>query len=351
MAFQQKKIEEHAFKRIDRDVKAADIPSVVILCGKEQYLVNWSINLIVNKFVNKATEMLDFTRLSDENITFAGITEACETLSMFSEKRVVVVSDFAILSGGKVKVFSEADENAFIDYVKNIPESTILILTCETPDKRKKLYRACSEAGRVYEFDTLTEKDLNNFIMKRFKVAGKVCKPSVISEFIAGSGYYNKESDYTLYNMENDLKKIVAHSSGNEVVLADVLEVISGSLETYIFAFIDSISSGRKEAAYKVFYNMLGTGESVYKILSMIVSQFELILDVKEMRELGMNKDEIVKNLGIHEFRVKKAMGFGERYQTSALRKVLMAAYDVDKNIKNGLLPQNLALEMLIAAV
>ena len=113
MAFQQKKIEEHAFKRIDRDVKAADRPSVVILCGKEQYLVNWSINLIVNKFVNKATEMLDFTRLSDENITFAGITEACETLSMFSEKRVVVVSDFAILSGGKVKGFSEVDENAF----------------------------------------------------------------------------------------------------------------------------------------------------------------------------------------------------------------------------------------------
>ncbi|MBQ2747458.1 MAG: hypothetical protein IJF28_03185, partial [Firmicutes bacterium] len=189
------------------------------------------------------------------------------------------------------------------------------------------------------------------FIIKRFKNAGKVCKTSVINEIVQGSGYYHKETDYTLFNLENDLMKIIAHSEGTEITANDVLGIISGNLESYIFALMDTISSGKKGEAYKLLYSILGKGESVYKILGMIISQYELTLDVKELRERGMSSPEIVKMLGVHEFRVKKALGIGERYTVDALRKAVSSAYDTDKNIKSGLIGQNLALEMLIAAI
>lgn len=98
----------------------------------------------------------------------------------------------------------------------------------------------------MYEFDTLSESDLIKFIIKRIKLAGKTCQANVIEEFIENSGYYNKETDYTLYNLENDLKKIIAYAADDEIIMQDVLSVISGSLETYIFALIDSISTEKK---------------------------------------------------------------------------------------------------------
>ncbi len=342
---------EHAFKKISRDVKEGEIPSVVVLCGKEQYLVGWGIGLITERFVNPEAKAFDFTYFSDENVTVDGVIESCETLSMFSERRVTVAADFAPLEGARLKGFSDDDEARFAEYIKNIPPSVTLILTCGIPDKRRKLYKACSEAGTVYEFETLSESDLANFIMKRVKLAGKTCRTTVINELIANSGYYNKETDYTLFNLENDLKKIIAYAEGEEIVLQDVLSVISGSLETYIFALIDSISTGKKGEAYKLLYNILNSGENIYRVLSMIVSQYEFILEVKEFREAGMTKDEIVKTLGAHEFRVKKALGFADKYSVSALRSILISAYNTDKNIKNGLLPQELALEMLIASI
>ena len=75
----------------------------------------------------------------------------------------------------------------------------------------------------------------------------------------------------------------------------------------------------------------------------MIVSQYELILEVKELKEAGFGKDEIVKTLGVHEFRVKKAIGFADKYSSAALRSILISAYDTDKNIKSGLITQDLA--------
>ena len=353
MAYQRGRAgkEEHAFKRIARDVKAGDVPPVVVLCGKEQYLTSWGTELITDRFVNPATKALDFTHFSDDTVSVDGIIEACETLSMFSERRVTAVSGFAPLEGAKLKGFSEDDEARLVEYIKNIPDGAVLIFTCGVPDKRRKLFKACSEAGRIYEFDTLSESDLTNFIIKRIKLAGKTCKTTVINELISNSGYYNKETDYTLYNLENDLKKIMAYSEGEEITVQDVLSVISGSLETYIFALIDSISAGKKGEAYKLLYNILQSGESIYRVLSMIVSQYEFILEVKELREAGLGKDEIVKTLAAHEFRVRKALGFADKYSVPALRSILIAAYNTDKNIKSGLITQDLALEMLIASI
>lgn len=347
----ERKIQEHAFKRIAADVKDGNIPSLVVLCGKEQYLVEWADDLIAGKLVNKDMRAFDYVSFNEDTVTLDAIIEACETLSMLSPKRVVSVSNFMPLEGKRQKGFSESDETKLAEYIKNIPESTVLILTCETPDKRKKLYKACEAAGNVYDFTALNEKELTAFIAKRFKAAGKVSRPSVISEIIHSSGYYHKETDYNLYNLENDLKKIIAHSDGDEITGSDVLGVISGNLESYIFALMDSISMGKKGEAYKLLYSILGKGENIYKILSMIISQYELTLDVKELRNQGHTTAEIIKTLGIHEFRVKKSLSIGERYTERALRDVLRHAYETDRNIKTGLIGQNLALEMLIATI
>jgi prepilin-type N-terminal cleavage/methylation domain-containing protein len=68
-------------------------------------------------------------------------------------------------------------------------------------------------------------------------------------------------------------------------------------------------------------------------------------------QEEGQNEREIKNILGIHEFRIKKAREFGRSYSVNHLRKVLQKAYEVDRNIKSGLLEASLALEMFIAEI
>lgn len=330
---------EHAFNLFGKDIKEGSISKPLIFYGKEKYLINWAIDLIIKKYINPHSKEMDLSILEETDCTLDVIKATCETYAMFSEKRVVVLKDF--------KDFN----HDFISYLAEIPDSCQLILVCGELDKKGKTYKEASKFWMEYDFDSLSEVDLKKFIEKRLKAADKTIKGSLISQMISSTGYYDKDSNYNLYNLENDIKKIIFHSQGDEIELTDVLSSISGNVETNVYQMIDAISSNKKDEAFVLLHNILTSGENLYYILAIIIGQFETILEVKELREEGHGLNQIQKVLGIHEFRVKKAMGFGEKFSKNNVIQTLENLYEVDRNIKNGFIDGTLGLEMIIARI
>jgi DNA polymerase-3 subunit delta len=351
MAYKSSAAEEHAYKRIDKDIKSNRVRNLLLLFGREDFLIHWVVETLLKKYVNEACRDMDFSKLDGTSVTFEQIRNDCETLPFLSERRVVLITDFKLIEGGKTKGLDEEGEKLLADYLKAIPEHCMLIITSESADKRKKVYKSITESGGVYEFGELDEKSLKAYIEKRFKEAGKTAKPSVVAGLIAASGYYDKDTDYTLYNLENDIKKAIAFNEGAEIDMDTVENTISGNMDTNVFAMIDSLGRERKDEAYQMLHNLLVSGEQVYKLLGLLCSNFEIILSVKEMKEEGKSFSEMREILGIHEFRIKKAAAFAERYTLVQLRKILQKTYEIDKNIKTGLLESSLALELFIAEI
>jgi DNA polymerase-3 subunit delta len=348
LATRTQKTKEHAFKRIQKDLKEG-LGNPLFFYGEEQYLVRWATDLIVEHYVEPNLRQLNCSRLERERATVEAIIEQCETLPMLSEKRVVIVEDFPAGGESIKESYTEAEENALIEYLKELPDSCLLILTADSVDKRRKLYKAIAAAGSCYEFSRLSESEIRSFIQKRLKQWGKTAAAGVISHMIAMSGYLDRQSDYTLYNLENDIKKLIAHCDDDVIRLKDVAAALSGNTETYVFDMINSISNNRKDEALLLLHNLLASGENVYRLLALICSHYELILMVKEMREEGLSLGEIKTATGAHEYRVKIAGENSRLYSVKQLRRILSRCFDVEKNIKTGLLDERLALEMLVA--
>lgn len=349
MAERRPKEEEHAFQRIEKDIRGDALKSPLIFHGREQYLIDWALNAIEQKYINPACRELDLSLLDPATLTFDSLRDCCETLPMLSEKRLVIAPDFAALHGKAMKAFSPGDEAALTEYLSDLPDSCILILTNEQVDKRLKLYKAAAAAGAAYDFSALGESQLRSFINKRLKQAGKTASAAVVNQLIELSGYYEKESEYTLYNLENDLRKAVAHASGEELRAGDITDTVSGNLDTDVFALIDALSRNRKDAAFQKLHDLLVSGANHYQLLALICSQFELILKLRELKSEGRTPAEMNSRLGVNEYRLRKTLSFVERYTVPQLRRILLRAYSVDKNIKEGLLDSTLALEMFIA--
>ena len=96
---------------------------------------------------------------------------------------------------------------------------------------------------------------------------------------------------------------------------------------------------------------MLHSGSDPFSIIGAIVSQFEMMLSVKQMREEGLDLAAIRKKLGGSEFRIKKMLPYVNKLTVTKLKETLSAIYQVDRNIKTGLLEPQLALEMFIAGI
>ncbi len=339
MAYKKKAPAEHAFRRIQADLKNDSLKNIMIFYGPEDYLIRWSADNVKERYINPAVEMFDFMKLDGTVCTAADIRTACETMPMMSEKRVVVVDDFDTGT-------ENADE--LNEYFSDFPDTTELILISRAPDKRRKLFKTIQKYGADYEFDRLDMPQLKAFITKHLRSSGKEFDIDVPGMMAEVSGYYDKDSDYTIDNLINDISKVVAHS-GDRITAQDVEETIAGNEARDVFAFSEALAAGRKGEALALLATLLSYGESEFKLLGLICSQFETVLLVNEMRADGLATSAMHERTGIHEFRIKKSLPLAQRYTASRLRHILMKAYEVDRNIKSGLTEPRIALELFVA--
>lgn len=368
-----KKNEEHAFLKISRDMKAGKIPSLVLLYGSEEYLVDFYADALIQRYVNKTCEALDLVVLERETVTANSIAENMETLPLMSEKKVVYLPGFIDRNGKMPKAFTDRQDELkrMLEYMESVQgaEGVLLLITAEAQDDERgekalrssTLFKRVTEAEKkakaaIYNFGPLDNSQLRAFIEKRFHAAGKDFRTGIPALIAKEVGYGSKSIDYGLYDLENDLRKIVAHcGEGKEITPADVSSVITINPENNVFAMLDAIGRNRKDEAFRLLHNLLQDGSSEFQLLTMITGQLELMLTTCEMKDKGISLPEIQKILNrsehIHEFRTRKAFEAGSMFGQGKLRAVLSSAYDVEINIKTGLMSGPLALEYFIAGI
>ena len=353
--------DKHAFSVILQDLRAGGIGGVCLLCGSEQFLVSWARDQLIKQYVNEATRAMDLVVFEPGDFDLERLKEACDTMAMFSEKKVVILEGFDAVWGKSDKNITPYI-NEFMDYLPSVPLETLLVITAGDKEEIRKaqknfskkdteLFLKIKEVGRVYEFKPLSRVDLQKFILKRVHSAGKSISKNAVDTLISNSGYFNKDINYALYNLENDLSKMIALSEGDEITEQAVISGLSDNLENNVFKMLDAVSSNRKENAFRILDDILRAGEDAHRLLASIIGQLEVMLQVKELMEEGMRYTQIANKIKVHEFRTKKAAGFCQSFSVRELRRVLKNAYETDFRIKSGVLEAKLALEMLIAEI
>ncbi|MBQ2160613.1 MAG: hypothetical protein II444_02135, partial [Firmicutes bacterium] len=308
-------------------------------------------------------------------VTLDEILDSCETFSMFSEKRVIWVRDFQPLLQDNAKGFGERQLKTLEAYMDEPNDRTVLIFSSarvindpkDRREKKTKLDKLLLKKAKCYDFCPLDRKALRSFIEKRIRTAGAAIGRDEVEYLIDTTGYFHKDTDYRLMNLEADLAKITGLAqegagaapgaaqtvpNAPAIVNRQIIDrAILGDMETYVFDFLDHLAMNRKSEAFTILSNMMADGNDVFGLLGLMVNHFELITEVKELREAGMDPLGMAKELGIHEFRVKKALTSANRTSLDKLKSMLCQLYDVDAGIKRGDIDGRLALELFIGRI
>ena len=345
---------EHAYRKFFNDLKAGSISGPVLICGKEQYLADWAVSELRKRYVDASFGSLDSSVLDLEDMESkdpAGeIITACETISLFSPVRLVVVRGCDRFLAGSDRAFGAGTEE-LIRFMKNMPPEVILVFRALQPSMKNRLPKAIRDLGRVYDMVPLEKPELRSFALKRIRENGGSISRSVLEEFIGATGYFNKESTYDLYALASDAEKLAALSEGEEITPEMIEDVVTGDADKYIFTLLDHISEGRKDKALEYFRNIM-RDEDLFRVLASAISQFELMLSVRQLDELGMNVGLMQKKLDIkNDFRIKRALRAAGRYRIGTLKKMLSELYEIDRKVKTGAMPGELAMELFIAGM
>ena len=103
----------------------------------------------------------------------------------------------------------------------------LFVIKADYVNKTSSLYKYVKKIGGDYDFSKMDRGTLTDFIKKEFKQNGKQAEQKAINRLIDMSGYFNRESEYGLYDFQNEIKKICVKLTGSPETPANATPRIS----------------------------------------------------------------------------------------------------------------------------
>jgi DNA polymerase-3 subunit delta len=299
-----------------------------------------------NKFIKDVDHDANSLNILDGQIlTLKEIGEKINTGSLFVKKRLVVVEN--IFRNKKTKIFSE-----LTDYLKKFStdEDNILIFIDEelnTKDKplkaeAKKLFVFLNKQKYAQEFKILSNIQLLNFIKKEASNYQKEMGAAAATRLI------NLTSG-DLWMIANETKKLSFYTSAKIISENDVQELCSGAINEDIFALTDALSTKNKTTALKLLEEQYAAGLSDEYLIAMLIRQFKILLQIRTALDNNLSQTEIVGQLKLHPYVVKKGLLQAKNFSTLNLKSYLNQLIHLDFSNKNGLSQIKTELMLLIS--
>ncbi len=323
-------------KNLKEDIKNRRFKRVYLFFGDENYLKKTYIDELRNAIIPKGAEMMNLDVFQEKKIESKKISDACETFPFMNDLRLIIVKDSELFIQGNK---NESEKTA--EYVKNIPETSVLIFVEEKVDKRGKLYKAVSTNGECIECKIPNEKEMLLWTEKAVLKKGLTMKKNVILYFIRS---INNGMETALIEIE----KLADYIGKGEVCEKDIDNICTKSLEVKIFDMVAAIGNKKIKEALDIYNNMILMKEAPIMILAMIARQFRIILQSKYLSEKGFYKSEIAEKIKQREFVVSECLSQAKNFKKKELLKALEDCLECDVNIKTGKVQDRLGVEMII---
>ena len=165
-------------------------------------------------------------------------------------------------------------------FARGLPAGNCLILTADTVDKRKKIFKIVSDAGVVLYFGQIKGEAAQKELLKRqaqklLESYGKKLTPAA---WIA----LGKKTGFELRRSIAELEKLVFFvGERSSVEEKDVEEVVGKTREDSIFDLTTALSEKNQLAALAALTALLDQGIHHLMILSMIVREIRLLLQAR----------------------------------------------------------------------
>lgn len=307
---------------------------IYLLFGTLETLINDYVSNIVKK---DKIEDINISKYNEEDL-LSNIIEDASTMSLFDEKKVIIVNNSQLFSAKKA-----IDTTDLEKYISNFNPNTIMIFisNTDTVDTRRKLYKLIKEKGKIEEFNKII--NINSYVKKLFD--DYTISYNTINLFI-------KRVGNDLNNLSNEAEKLKIYKINDKIITdKDIMNCTPEKIDINIFKFIDNIINKNKKESITTYKEMLKLGEEPIKIIVMLANQFRLMYQAKYLSSKGYSEDEIASTLQIKKYPAHLALQKGYKYSASTLLQYLEDLANLDIKIKSGEIDKNLALELFLLRI
>lgn len=319
-------------KHIKEQIKNGTFDSVYLIYGDEHYLVQQAKQTLCPAITNME-DTINYTKFEGKQALVPEIASLAETMPFFQDRRLILLEDTGFL---------KKSSDDFLEVLKNLPDTTVIILVEQEVDKRNKVYKYIKEHGYICECTAPSEKQLMSWCAGLLAKRGKKIRANDLA-------YLLSITSSDMNQLKNELAKLADYTGDREVIeKEDIDEIITVEITNQIFDMISAMAAKNQKRAMELYDHLLALKESPMRILFLIARQFHQMLLAKDMREKGKAAAEIGKAAGMPPFiaekYVKQAGGFSKETLIANIEECALT----EEKVKTGQWIDRVAVEMLI---
>ena len=325
-------------------LKADQIAPVYLFTGPEAYIKREALEALRAKLLPPGLEALNDTTL--EGVGARQITDACETMPMMCQRRIVTVRDWAPLMSGKAKN-EDADAEWMQKWLEDPPSTCALVFYMRGElDKRKKLSALLNKRAAVVDFDLLSDAELRRWCAARLKRVGKRIDAAALNTLTYMAGR-------ELTRLCGELDKLSAYvgDERDAIVEADVLAIVPASLEYNVFELLNSLLAGDVAKGQQTANTLLQGGQTPLGIFAMITRQVRQLAHMKCALDAGTPVKVVQDQLKLHPYAAKQTARQCARLSADWLTALYEQCVETDFAVKSGRLRDRDALDALILQI
>ena len=326
------------------------LPPVTLLYGDDEFAIAEHVKMLKGGLGTDENAALNVTEFEASGLAFAEFRSVCESAPFLCEQRMVVL--IGLLARGKNEVQPGGARKellgAVIDYILALPAYTALVLQEHGKiPKNSRLLKAVRaiEDGEVHEHTLPENRDIPRWIIERAGLAGGTFSAAAAEE-LAAAGVDSPRA------LQSEIEKLLAYVNwARPVTGEDVLSIVPAAAQADIFRLVDSLGERNARLAMAQLHHLLGSGaRDAMGVFGMVVRQYRLLLQAKEILEQGGTVAAVKDSLGLPHFVAEKISAQSRRYSLGELERIYRRLLVMDTSMKSGS-DSEMVLDVMVAGL
>lgn len=287
-----------------------------------------------------SADLLEFnTEMLTAPFTIAAFRQACSAIPFMGEARIVTVRQG--LSKDKGQLVEE-----IAAYLPDLPSTTHLVFVepQKLGAKNAVLKLAQKLDAPVQLCELPAARDLPAWIQQRARRYQGTIEPPAAAALAQNIGP-------NLYLLDQEIQKLLLYCGEGKTIKLEYVQVMVPYIQSanVIFNLVDAIGQRNPRSAALYLHRLLDVGEHPLGIFGMIVRQFRLLIQIHWLDERRYSEPEMAARLKVHPFVAKKVRAQAVQFTAEQLRKAYRMLLENDLAIKQGEIPADAALDLLVA--
>lgn len=291
--------------------------------------------------------MLDLnTTHFDGLVPLVDLRQACDVVPFLAQVRLVIVQD----------LFTAKPDKAFLDelvaYLPTVPETTrLFFLESQALPQNHPVLKLAQQEKKGYAklFARPQGNALEKWIRQRVAEQNGRITPRAVHMLATNIGN-------NLQLLDREVEKLLLYKGDfNQPEVAidagDVSLLSPHVAEANIFDLVDALGNRNGKKAATLLQQKLNEGTDPFYLFAMIVRQFRLLIQVKELVETGARPPAIARALKMHSFVAGKLYQQSQHFSLAQLEQIYRHLLDVDVGVKTGGSDMITALNLLVAGL